>query len=186
MNLAADLEEAIKTLTATLEHIQVADGFKEVLTDAHSMRYIVQHSPCLPALQTTSLKQLRTLMAEWVQPHRITLIIVVKAFFGGKEFDEAKSAIDDAANKYRDSMGFLTATMTAELLHHDKDERRDKILTLLWTGDYWKRHQLRGTHRVTNTGVWFLECEPYQNWKSGSGSSVLISLGIRMIPLLSC
>ena len=34
MNLAADLEEAIKTLSATLERIQVTEGFDEVLTPA--------------------------------------------------------------------------------------------------------------------------------------------------------
>jgi hypothetical protein len=34
MNLAADLEDAIKTLSATLHHIEVTEGFKEVLTDA--------------------------------------------------------------------------------------------------------------------------------------------------------
>jgi hypothetical protein len=32
--MAADLEEAIKTLSGTLERIQVTEGFKEVLTDA--------------------------------------------------------------------------------------------------------------------------------------------------------
>lgn len=79
-------------------------------------------------------------------------------------------------------MGFLTATMTAELLHHDKSERREKILTWLWTGDYWKRHQLLRSQRVANTGDWFLECEAFQKWKSGTGTSLLISLGIRMFP----
>jgi len=32
--LAADLEEAIKTLSATLERIQVTEGFNEVLTES--------------------------------------------------------------------------------------------------------------------------------------------------------
>jgi hypothetical protein len=34
MNLAADLEEAIRKLSVTLEHIQVTEGFQEVLTEA--------------------------------------------------------------------------------------------------------------------------------------------------------
>lgn len=34
MQLAEELEEAIKTLTAILERIQVTEGFKDVLTDA--------------------------------------------------------------------------------------------------------------------------------------------------------
>ena len=34
MNLAADLEEAITTLSDTLERIQVTEGFNEVLTES--------------------------------------------------------------------------------------------------------------------------------------------------------
>jgi hypothetical protein len=78
----------------------------------------------------------------------VELTIAVKAFFGGKEFDGAKIAIDDAAQEYTRSMGFLTATMTAELLFHDKSDRRQQILIWLWTGDYWKRHQLLRSQRV--------------------------------------
>jgi hypothetical protein len=107
----------------------------------------------------------------------------VKAFFRGKEIDGAKSAIDSAGQKDKDSMGYLTATMTAELLHHDKGERREQILTWLWSGDYWKRHQYFQSQRVPNTGDWFLNSEAFTKWKTGTGSGLLISLGIRTFSL---
>lgn len=54
--------------------------------------------------------------------------VVVKVFFRGKEFTGAKNAIDAAAQKYQKSMGYLSATMMVELLHHDKNERWERIL----------------------------------------------------------
>src|SRR5277367_2843248 len=124
-------------------------------------------------------------MEESVFASPVELKVVVKAFLGGKEFDGAKIAIDHAAQEYTRSMGFLTATMTAKLLFHDKSDRRQQILTWVWTGDYWKRPQLLRSQRVPSTGDWFLECEPFQKWKSGGASHLLISLGIRTVPAAS-
>jgi len=116
----------------------------------------------------------------------LILLVVSKVFFGGKEFTAAKSAIDTAAQLYQESMGFLTATMTAELLHHNKSARREEILAWLWSGDYWKRHKTLRSQRVPNTGNWFLESPEFIKWKNAEGSSLLISLGIRMSLYLSC
>jgi hypothetical protein len=78
-------------------------------------------------------------------------------------------------------MGFLTATMTAELLLHDKSERRNNILDWLWTGDNWKRHKFLRDRRVANTGTWFLEAESFKKWSCGE-NPVLICLGMRTVP----
>ena len=146
----------------------------------NSTKCTVPRLPWPHALPTISLVPLHILTVEWVLSFQVPLLIKVKAFFGGNEFEGAKSAIDTAAQKYVESMGFLTATMTAELLHHDKNERREKMLIWLWTGDYWNRHQLLRSQRVAGMGEWFLQCESFQQWKSGTGSHLLISLGIRM------
>lgn len=106
----------------------------------------------------------------------------VKTFFGGKEFATAKQSIDDAATRYKDSMGYLTITMTAELLHHDKDDKREKVLEWVWKGDYWKRHKNIRDRRVANTGKGFLESDAVKAWRTGTGSQSLICLGIRTSP----
>lgn len=77
-----------------------------------------------------------------------------------------------------DSMGLLTAVMTAELLQHDKMERREKILAWLWKGDYWKRHKNLRDRRVPKTGKWFLECDRFKDWRNGLGSPLLLCLGM--------
>jgi hypothetical protein len=78
-------------------------------------------------------------------------------------------------------MGFLTAKMTAELLLHDKDEKREKMLNWVSSGDdvNWRRHWDLHNRRVPGTGKWFLESVQYNDWRKGKGSPVLFCPGIR-------
>jgi hypothetical protein len=98
------------------------------------------------------------------------------------DFAAAKSDVDAAATAYTKSMGFLTAKMTAKLLLHDKDEKREKILNWVSSGDdvNWRRHWDLHNRRVPGTGKWFLESVEYNNWRKGKGSPVLFCPGIRV------
>lgn len=80
-------------------------------------------------------------------------------------------------------MGSLTATMTLELLRHDKDDKREKILKWLWEGDKWQwnRHKFLRENRVADTGRWFLCCKSFRDWCSDVGSPVLLCPGLRML-----
>jgi hypothetical protein len=78
-------------------------------------------------------------------------------------------------------MGFLTAKMTAQLLLHDKNEEREKILNWLSSGDdiSWRRHWDIRRRRAAGTGKWFLESAQFKSWRKGIGSPVLFCPGIR-------
>ena len=77
-------------------------------------------------------------------------------------------------------MGYLTVSMTAELLRHDKDEKRGKILDWVWKGDYWTKQKNLRDRRVPNTGKGFLDDEHIRAWR-GTGNQFIICLGIRML-----
>lgn len=105
-----------------------------------------------------------------------------RSVFGSGNFRAAKKNIEESASRYKDSMGYLTVSMTAELLHHDKDEKREKILDWVWKGDYWTKHKNLRDRRVPNTGKGFLADERIQAWRTGTGNPILICLGIRTAP----
>jgi len=81
-------------------------------------------------------------------------------------------------------MGFLTAQMAAQLLLHDKDENREKMLNWLSSGDdiNWQRHWDLHKRRVPGTGKWLLESVQFQDWREGKGSPLLFCPGIRNSP----
>lgn len=131
MNLAADLEEVIRKLSETLERIQVTKGFKEVLTPAQ-LEEVYCYALILATCVTDYLTKVIVYLDAGIDiPSPSREYNVVKSLFDGKEFDETKNAIDTTTQNYKESMGFLTATMTAELLHRNKDERREQILNWL-------------------------------------------------------
>jgi hypothetical protein len=101
------------------------------------------------------------------------------------DFTPEKAKVTDATNAYVNSMGFLTAKMTAQLLRHDKEEEKEKVLDWLSGGIdmVWKRHQDLHKRRVPGTGKWFLDSVPFNDWRKGIGSPVLFCPGIRL-PLL--
>ena len=104
-----------------------------------------------------------------------------------QEIGTAKGKIDDAVRSYTSSMGFLSATMTSEVLRrgkrHDEIEKRHKILKWLWDGNYWEIHKSLRERRVPHTGNWFLDSLPFKDWREGKGSTFLICPGIRTNPL---
>jgi hypothetical protein len=100
--------------------------------------------------------------------------------FASVRFHAAKRKLEDAATRYKDSMGYLAVSMTAELLHHDKDEKREKTLDWVWKGDYWSKHKNLRDRRVPETGKGFLEDKRIQEWRTGTGNPYILCLGIRM------
>jgi hypothetical protein len=102
------------------------------------------------------------------------------------DFNAAKAKVSDAAAAYAKSMGFLTAKMTAELLLHDKEEKREKVRHWLSDGADvgWKRHWDLKERRVPGTGKWFLDSVPFNRWRKGLDSPVLYCPGIRFSPLI--
>jgi hypothetical protein len=104
---------------------------------------------------------------------------VVSNALDQNEFVKAKATIQEAIGAYTISMGSLTAIMGAELLQHDKTEKRQKVLQWLWTGEYWQTHNRLKRQRVPDTGEWFWQSVEGLNWITGSGWS-LICRGIRM------
>jgi hypothetical protein len=104
---------------------------------------------------------------------------VVSSALDQNEFVKGKASIQEASSVYTASMGSLTAIMGAELLQHDKTEKRQKVLQWLWTGEYWQTHNRLKRQRVPDTGEWFWQSIEDLNWISGSGQS-LICRGIRI------
>ena len=102
------------------------------------------------------------------------------------DFTAAKAKVTGATNAYVKSMGFLTAKMTSQLLLHDKEEAREKVLNWLSGGADigWKRHWDLHEKRVPGTGKWFLDSVPFNRWRKGSGSPVLFCPGIRLSLLI--
>jgi hypothetical protein len=115
-------------------------------------------------------------------PSNIYLTFVsVKSLLESKEYVDSKKKIESAIKVYSESMGYLTATMSAELLRHEKDERREKIINWIWKEDYSQKHKMLHENRVPHTGIWFLETAAYKDWRNGTGSKILICTGIRKI-----
>ena len=82
-------------------------------------------------------------------------------------------------------MGYLTASMTFQLLRHEKNEKRQKMLKWIWRDDYWKSHNYRRAKRAPHTGGWFLKCTPFTEWRDGIGSKILCCPGIRTVSALN-
>ena len=101
--------------------------------------------------------------------------------------DDEKGKIDTAAASYMSSMGFLTATMTMEVLrrdrHREDSEQWGEIPAWLWDGNYWERHKLLHDERVSGTGTWFLDSSQFQNWLKEEKCRFLIGPGMRTNPL---
>jgi hypothetical protein len=53
---------------------------------------------------------------------------VRNALQGKDEFVHAKAEIEEATQAFISSMGYLTARMGAQLLLHDKTDKRQKVL----------------------------------------------------------
>ena len=101
------------------------------------------------------------------------------ALKGKSEFVSKKLEIKENIRSYMAAMGSLTAIMGGELLRHAKDEDRLAILSWLWDGDIWKRHEdLSGT-RVANTATWILGRPEFLGWQRGEPSRHLICHGMR-------
>lgn len=181
MELASELDKAISELSMSLQRVQVTEGFKEVLSEAQ-LDEVYCAALCLSASVTVYLAKAIGYLESHFGKVASNVLISVKNLFGGTDFTDAKQSIDSAVRRYSESMGFLTATMTAELLLHDMSDRREKILSWLWKGDYWKRHEQLRDQRVASTGVWFLESENFKSWTLGGESPVLICQGMRMGP----
>lgn len=82
------------------------------------------------------------------------------------------------------SMGYLTARMGAELLLHDKTEKRQKVLKWIWSGDHWQRHEGLRKTRVSGTGNRILGS--VEAWINRRNSGPLICEGIRKTTRVTC
>jgi hypothetical protein len=102
-----------------------------------------------------------------------------KQFLKGNEFGFAKAGVEEAIKVYTSSMGYLTATMTVELLRQDRENNKHQILNWIWTGDTWKKHKFLHQKRVPGTGEWVLNSSEFKSWDSGDQSTSLICHGIR-------
>lgn len=58
-------------------------------------------------------------------------------------------------------------------------ERRLKILDWISAANFSSRHEAICAERVENSGTWFLQSEPFQNWLDGIGSNLLCYKGMR-------
>jgi hypothetical protein len=88
-------------------------------------------------------------------------------------------------------MGFLTATMTMEVLKDTREitkierqraeiEKKQNILKWIWDGNYWEQHRLLQEKRVIGTGQWFLDSNTFKEWLKAETSNFLICPGIRI------
>ena len=59
-------------------------------------------------------------------------------------------------------------------------EKRLEILEWLCAANVSSRHEAISAERVENTGTWFLQSEPFQNWLKGVRSNLLCYKGIRI------
>src|SRR5579859_5459208 len=178
--LVTEIEGAISNLSTSIRSIQVTQGFSQVL-DEGQLDEVYCAAVALSASVTEYLtKAILCLEGNLgITPALIDLtMILVRRFLESDDFANAKKKIDSAAETYKDSMGYLTVTMTTKLLHNDKDDKRGKMIEWLWKGDFWKLHkQLRGD-RITNTGNWILELDRFKEWRQNEGNQTLICLGI--------
>lgn len=184
VTLSAELERAIANLSSTVRQIEVTQGFQEVLNIAQLDEVYcaaLQLSSCVTEYLAKIIQYFHDNLG--IVELSVILIFIVKNFLEGKEFVVSKRNIDAAAKEYRAQMGFLNVSMTYELLRHDKNEKREKILTWLWKEDYWKRHKNIRERRVSNTGKWFLQSNAFRDWRHGVGSHILVSYGIRTEPM---
>lgn len=189
-----EVELAISKLSDTVQCITVTEGFSEVL-DAEQLDELYCAALKLSAAVLDYIaKAIEYLFYSSVSTFLSLLTLTysaksVKKAFGDYDFDTLRSNIEEAIKVYQTSMGTLTATMTLELLRHDKDDKREKILNWVWGGDKWQwqwnRHKFLRENRVANTGRWFLSCKPFREWCSGVNSPLLFCPGLR-IPRSTC
>jgi hypothetical protein len=108
-----------------------------------------------------------------------------------EKLDDEKTKIDNAVKAYTTAMGFLTATITVEVLKDTREitknekertemEKKQNILKWIWDGNYWDRHRLLHVERVTGTGQWFLDSDTFKEWRKGEKANFLICPGIRI------
>ena len=76
--------------------------------------------------------------------------------------------------------GDLTQTVQRiEDTHHA--EKRLKILEWISDANFsTTRHEAISTERVENSGTWFLQSEPFQNWLNNIGPNMLCYKGVRI------
>jgi len=105
------------------------------------------------------------------------------ALQGKKEFVVAKQDIEKNIAAYTRNMGYLAATIGGELLKHGKNDEKKNILTWIWGGNHWQRHDDLSEKRVPNTGTWILRCPEFQDWQCNDGPRALICHGMRTLTL---
>lgn len=188
MQLVAEIEEAVANLSSVIRRVEVTEGFREVLDNSQLDE--VEYAAIILSIAVTEYLVKAILFLEG--NHLGNLILSINLTFasvisllGSKEYVDSKEKVERAIKSYSESMGYLTATMTAELLHHDKDERREKIINWIWEGDSWQRHKMLREKRVPNTATWFLESAAFKDWRLGTGSHLLLCIGIRKQILLT-
>jgi hypothetical protein len=65
------------------------------------------------------------------------------------------------------------------------DEKRIRILEWLSLIDFQAKHNAIKCKRVENSAIWFLECEEFNSWVSGT-SNTLYCRGSGMLPPFLC
>ena len=128
---AEDVENVVSTLSATIHRVQVTEGFSDVL-DYKQLDDVYCAAIKLSTAVTEYLgmaivyfenKNLSKYSKFFREPNQF-LSGKVKTIFENTNFSAAKAKIDQALTCYQNSMGFLTAVMAAEILQHDKNEKR--------------------------------------------------------------
>jgi hypothetical protein len=183
---AEEVDSALEFLADAIHSIHVTEGFSEVLNEEQ-----LDGVDCA-ALQLSAAVTEYLAMAivyytdKSIGRNRDVSDLMVAAYgksvvsnaLDQNKFVEAKAAIQEASGAYSASMGSLTAIMGAELLQHDKTEKRQKVLQWLWTGEYWQTHNRLKRQRVRHTGDWFWQSVVDINWVGSNRP--LICRGIRM------
>ena len=100
---------------------------------------------------------------------------IVDALEGKEDLVNAKQKVDEAAREYIASTGYLTATVSVAILGHKMEEKRQRILQWLWSGDCWQRHKGFRDIRIDDTGKWILN--EVKLWVDDSGP--MVCYGIR-------
>jgi hypothetical protein len=160
-----------------MHRVEVTEGFNDILDESQ-----LDEVYCDALILSTCVTEYLTLSVMHVDHNTGESLFFrtnVGIGFASVRFQVAKKNLEDAATRYKDSMGYLTVSMTAELLHHDKDEKREKTLDWVWKGDYWSKHKNLRDRRVPNTGKGFVEDKRIQEWRTGPGNPFILCLGIR-------
>lgn len=182
---AEEVDGALTTLSDAIHDVQVTDGFDEVLSQ--QQREDVECAAINLSASVTKYLAMaieyftdRTFSSLFLQDtSNLTVGRAKTVLIDKTEFVDAKAEIDIQVQKYHNAMGSLTATMGAELLKHDKEEKRQKILQWLGPDTDWNRHKELSEKRVMNTGKWVLQSPQFQNWWNESSQS-FVCYGIRI------